>query len=151
ARMKKDPTRDLTDVSNVLTGLLQDLGAASRLAGITFMACEQAGRKEGYRDLFKHVAESPEEDRRSLSGMSVRALGTRTEWTAEDRALIWDCLDMSPTSIRVRRAVVEALASHPHADNIKPLLALIPKIPAEDTHLKYAARLALRNSLQKVE
>src|SRR5262245_4520809 len=65
-RLKKDPKYELIEVSNVLLNLVNDLEAASRLAGITFMACEQAGRDEGYRTVFKHVAESPEEDRRRL-------------------------------------------------------------------------------------
>ncbi len=46
------------------------------------------------------------------------------------------------------RAILETMTAQPSTDNVKPLLALIPKIPAEDTHLKYAARLALRNSLR---
>jgi putative heme-binding domain-containing protein len=40
------------------------------------------------------------------------------------------------------------LIAHPHADNVAPLAALIQKCPAEDTHLRYAAREALRNALR---
>ncbi|HET6575617.1 MAG TPA: c-type cytochrome, partial [Fimbriiglobus sp.] len=48
---------------------------------------------------------------------------------------------------RFQRAWVEALIAHPHADNVAPLVALIQKCPAEDTHLRHAARIALRNTL----
>jgi hypothetical protein len=49
------------------------------------------------------------------------------------------------------RALLENMAEFPNVDNIKPLLTFIPTIPADDTHLKYAARLALRNSLQRID
>lgn len=62
------------------------------------------------------------------------------------RAEVLECLhDKSP---HVTRAAVEALIAHPHPDNVAPLVALIQKCPAEDTHLRHAARVALRNALR---
>ena len=47
-----------------------------------------------------------------------------------------------------KRAAIDALAAHPHADNVAPLVKLIHDCPAADTHLKFAARVALRNALR---
>jgi putative heme-binding domain-containing protein len=47
----------------------------------------------------------------------------------------------------VRRAAADALARHPRADNIKPLLALWAETDTADTHLVHVARMALRDQL----
>jgi len=52
--------------------------------------------------------------------------------------------DSSPL---VQRMAAEALAQQTQVDGVKPLVELIAKVPAEDTHLLYMARLALRNQL----
>ncbi len=57
-------------------------------------------------------------------------------------------LEVAEGKPRVQRVVVDVMAAHPHADFVKPLLALIPKIPADDNHLRHAARIALRNALE---
>ena len=46
-----------------------------------------------------------------------------------------------------RRAEVEALAGEPRADAVAGLVATIRDCPADDTHLKFAARVALRDCL----
>ena len=48
---------------------------------------------------------------------------------------------------RTARVAVDAMAAQPHADFVKPLLAFIPKIPGDDNHLRHAARIALKHSL----
>ncbi len=48
----------------------------------------------------------------------------------------------------IRRAAVDAIVSHPHPDFIKPLTELVKKLPTEDNHLRYAARMALRNCIE---
>ena len=47
--------------------------------------------------------------------------------------------------------LVEAMTFHPHADFVAPLVELLKKCPPDDTHLKYAARVALRNCLRDDE
>ena len=47
----------------------------------------------------------------------------------------------------VRRAAAEALGRHPSPDNLRPLLDLLHGVPADDTHLVHAARIALRDQL----
>ena len=47
----------------------------------------------------------------------------------------------------VRRCAAEALANHPAYENVRPLLALVQRVPEKDTHLLYVARKALRDQL----
>ncbi len=49
------------------------------------------------------------------------------------------------------RAAVAYLADHPHPDLILTLAKFIPGIATDDTHLRHAARIALRNSLVAVK
>lgn len=46
-----------------------------------------------------------------------------------------------------QRKAVETLTGHPATQNILPLVEFLIRCPESDTHLKYAARVALRNSL----
>lgn len=65
--------------------------------------------------------------------------------SANSKKLLIDSLqDKSPL---VQRGAAEALAQRPDVAAVKPLLNLLAKIPAEDTHLKHMARIALRNQL----
>ncbi len=48
----------------------------------------------------------------------------------------------------VRRCAVESLARHPSEDNLRPILDVIHTALPEDTHLTYAARIALRAQLE---
>jgi len=45
----------------------------------------------------------------------------------------------------VQRCAADALGQHPDASHVRPLLALRSKVPADDTHLLYVVRMALRN------
>ena len=56
---------------------------------------------------------------------------------------------LSDTSAHVQRAAADALAANPHADNLPPLLALLARAPAADTHLTHVVRLALREQLRQ--
>ncbi len=49
---------------------------------------------------------------------------------------------------RQQRAAAEFFIEHPQAAAVEPLARLIPTIPSEDTHLRHAARIALRNCLR---
>jgi putative heme-binding domain-containing protein len=48
----------------------------------------------------------------------------------------------------VQRAAADALGRHPAASNVKPLLELRRAVPAEDTHLLYVVRMALRDQFR---
>src|SRR5690242_14445301 len=47
----------------------------------------------------------------------------------------------------VQRAAADALARHPVPENVRPLLDLRHAVPADDTHLLHAVRMALRDQL----
>jgi putative heme-binding domain-containing protein len=51
----------------------------------------------------------------------------------------------------VRRAAADALGTHPDVANLRPLLDLRRAVPADDTHLLYVVRWAIRNQIQGVE
>jgi len=51
----------------------------------------------------------------------------------------------------VKRCSAEALAAHPAAENVAPLLALWKGTPKEDDHLIHSTRIALRNQLRSKE
>jgi putative heme-binding domain-containing protein len=48
----------------------------------------------------------------------------------------------------LRRAACDALAAHPAAENVAPLLTLLRTTPPDDDHLIHATRIALRNQLR---
>jgi putative heme-binding domain-containing protein len=48
----------------------------------------------------------------------------------------------------VRRAAADALGAHVDAANVRPLLDMLASVPAEDTHLLYKVRVALRDQLR---
>ncbi len=63
---------------------------------------------------------------------------------AERRLALAGLEDDSP---HVQRAAADALGRHPHAEHIRPLLALRHRAPPRDTHLVHVVRMALRNQL----
>ncbi len=80
---------------------------------------------------------------------AVRVLAERKNWTAEQRQLVLNAL--KDDDAFARRAAADALGRHPAADNIRPLLDLRAKVPADDTHLLHVVRLALRDQLRPAE
>ena len=67
------------------------------------------------------------------------------EWSdAEHELVLHGLKDESP---HVQRAAADALALHPAAENVRPLLDLREATKPEDTHLVQAVRIALRNQL----
>ena len=89
--------------------------------------------------------------RNNSQGTSIRALDSRAKWgrSASERS----CSTSSSRSMHPHqtRAAVEAVTFHPHADFVAPLVELLKKCPPDDTHLRYAARVALRNCLRDNE
>jgi putative heme-binding domain-containing protein len=61
------------------------------------------------------------------------------------RALIISLLEDSDA--HVRRAAADALGVFPAQANVEPLLQVLEKTPAADTHLRHVVRMALRDSL----
>ncbi|MBX9625811.1 MAG: c-type cytochrome [Gemmataceae bacterium] len=87
----------------------------------------------------------------------ARGLAVRKEWGEGIRKVVAGLIGAARNpkteavalrDPKVTRAAVEAVIAHPHADFVKPLVELIPKVPADDTHLAQAARIALRNCLR---
>ena len=78
-----------------------------------------------------------EGERKLLVGM----LKTREDPRAEAQTVAF-------RSAHAQCAIVEAIAAHPHADFVKPLVEMLGKIPAGDATLRHAARIALRNCLR---
>jgi putative heme-binding domain-containing protein len=85
---------------------------------------------------------------------AVRVLGARSEWDTKVREAIISLLTPDAkieNGFRrwsLVRATAEALIAHPHVDNVAPLVKLIQTCPKDDTHLRHAARIALRNALR---
>jgi putative heme-binding domain-containing protein len=86
--------------------------------------------------------------------VALRVATARQQIAADLRTTI--CAQLTPDAAikddhlrwTVVRAATAALAAHPHADNVAPLAKLIASCPKDDTHLLYAARMALRNTLR---
>jgi glucose/arabinose dehydrogenase len=76
-----------------------------------------------------------------------RILAETHPWTAGHRDLSIQALDDSDAL--AARCAADALAQHPRSENIQPLLALLNRAPApsEDTHLRHAIRIALKQQL----
>ncbi|MBX9626241.1 MAG: hypothetical protein K2X82_20750, partial [Gemmataceae bacterium] len=122
----------------------------SAAAGWVASAAEAGG--VGVADLYPYLVEAAKTVRPPLtpdqySTLVMRAMGSHPRWVEQHRKTALRVLAEFDAP-RLRRATVQAVAAHPHADFVKPLVELIPTIPADDTHLGLAARIALRNCLR---
>ena len=77
---------------------------------------------------------------------ALRIIGEQPTLAADDRALAE--LALREPSPHARRVAVEILGRHPAWVELQPLLAMHHEVPAEDTHLLYTVRLALRDHLR---
>src|SRR5688572_607092 len=76
---------------------------------------------------------------------AMRVLAETPKWADAQHMLATDgSKDADPL---VQRCAADALGMHPAAEHIRPLLELRRRVPAEDTHLLYVVRMALRNQL----
>lgn len=83
-----------------------------------------------------------------------------TTWTGKDIRLapnginvadvMYEILDKEDNAF-MRRMVVEALYSHPHVGNNRPLLQVLNSIDKKDDHLRTTIRVALRESLRPLD
>jgi putative heme-binding domain-containing protein len=77
---------------------------------------------------------------------ATRVADLRKEWTPALAEAVR--AGLSDADAIVRRVTTEALGSHPVAENFRPLLDLVQRVPKEDDHLAYSARVALRDHLR---
>ena len=73
----------------------------------------------------------------------LRELAAKKELTETDRKVLLEALKKDA---RLARAAVDAMVAHPHEAFAEPLLEFAVGIDAKDTHLKHAAKIALRDS-----
>lgn len=124
----------------------------SRVLAPPLTLVERAGlmKDEGYQKLsslilmVQEASGGPE-----LAVGMARALASRGDWGDGARSAAKGLLQLK--SPQVQRAAAEAITFHPHVDFVKPLVELLKATPAEDTHLRHAARIALRNCLRDDE
>ena len=76
----------------------------------------------------------------------VRAFAERSQWNTLDFMELRDFL--KDDNAIVRRVAADALGRHPQSGNVSGLIHLIEETSAEDTHLMYVARIALRDQLR---
>lgn len=82
-------------------------------------------------------------------GHFTRALASRATLGEKDREFVAMVLSAQlGLSPHARRAAAEAAILHPHADFVQPLLEALRATPADDSHLRHALRVALRNCLR---
>jgi putative heme-binding domain-containing protein len=93
--------------------------------------------------LLSTAAADPE---RGLRVHVQRILAERKELNDAQRELALAALKDSDAL--VQRCAAVTLGRHPRPDNLQPLLALVHAVPPADTHLLYAARRALCDTLQ---
>jgi putative heme-binding domain-containing protein len=136
--------------TQTLQNLLLDPARASSVAGWLLFA-DQAAQVERtkYRDLINY-AKMQNFARDQHSTLVMRALNSRETWEQEDREVVLDILK-SFDAVKLTRVVVESIGMHPHADFVRPLIAVIEEAEAGDTALKHAARIALRNCLRDAD
>jgi putative heme-binding domain-containing protein len=85
--------------------------------------------------------------RDSDRGVRVHVMKMLAERTWDSSPLVLAALDDSDAF--VRRAAADALARHPSAHHVQPLLDLWGSTPLDDTHLVHTARMAVRDQLLK--
>jgi putative heme-binding domain-containing protein len=95
------------------------------------------------KDMQEHKLLKPE----WIGGQFVKVMSNRPDWGQDERKIILNLLK-SFDSVHLRFACVEAVTFHPSAEFVQPLIEVLKKCPAEDTHLRQAARIALRNCLR---
>jgi putative heme-binding domain-containing protein len=95
------------------------------------------------------LAACTRDDDSRLRVHAMRVLAEMPNWTQEQHDIVlFHLKDSDPL---VERCAVDALGQHPDVNNMRPLLNARHKAPADDTHLIYVLRMALRNQLRAPE
>jgi putative heme-binding domain-containing protein len=93
------------------------------------------------------LAAATKDDSLGVRVHAQRVLSEREKWNADERGLA--LAGLKDASSDVRRAAADALGRHPAPDDLRPLLDLRAAVPADDTHLLYVVRMALRDQFLK--
>ncbi len=128
-----------------------------RAAGVVgwILCIKEAGKTPGSLEAYKNIVKYAKDSQNKikpeqLTGQLVRALASRPNWDEAERKLLLDIFK-SFDSIHQKRACIEAVIQHPHADFVKPVIETLNGGVAADTHLRQAARIALRNCLRDMQ
>lgn len=123
--------------------LLQDGMATTPQRAFGLWVIERLGGLDAV--LAQRLADDPE---RQVRVQLVKALAERAKWDSVeiDIAGLVRC-QLADADPFVRRAAADALGRHPSIKNIRPLVDLSYAVPADDTHLLHAVRMALRDQL----
>jgi putative heme-binding domain-containing protein len=77
---------------------------------------------------------------------NARFAAAKLTWTEDERKRAVSHL--TDKNLKQRRAWVDAVIFHPHSDFVEPLIEVLKKCAADDTHLRQATKIALRNCLR---
>jgi putative heme-binding domain-containing protein len=113
--------------------------ASSRIHGLWVLECLHALDEP----ILEACVKDPEP---SIRIHAMKVLVERKEISSGERE--WVISSLQDKDAFVQRAAAEALSTHPSAANLKPLLGLRHGVPADDTHLLYMVRMALRNQFK---
>jgi len=92
------------------------------------------------------LAANAKDESRDVRTHAMKVMSEMATITADQRALLINALQDKDAF--VARAAADALGRHPAVENIKPLMDQRAKVPADDTHLLYVVRMAIRNQLK---
>jgi len=138
----------------LLTKLLKQPERAASVAGWNMFISEAAPNPPQVKDYegLVNYAKDPKREVKPewLTGQVVRALSSRPKWGDDERKLLLDIFT-SFDSIHQTRAAIEAVIAHPHEDFVKPVIEVLRRCTADDSHLQHAARIALRNCLRDAD
>jgi putative heme-binding domain-containing protein len=81
--------------------------------------------------------------------LRARIAAAGATWTAEERKEA--VARIADTNAKLKRAWVDAVIAHPHKDFVEPLIEVLKKCAPDDTHLRQAAKIALRNCLRDAD
>jgi putative heme-binding domain-containing protein len=139
------------DIPNPVERMKKSPGAAPAVFAWLVSIAQAGGKTVPVSEYLKLFGAKGEVSTRieEHQGHFVRAITGRASLNDEERQFVAGVLSPEvPLSPHARRAAAEAAVLHPHADFVQPLLAALKKCAPEDSHLRHALRVALRNCLR---
>lgn len=128
--------------------LLRDLLASEKASAWQWIhalwVLERGGALDG--DFLSKGAKHPD---RGVRVHAQRILSEREVLTPSQQRLAVDGL--ADEDANVRRAAADALGRHPSPNNVRPLLDLRHRVPADDRHLLHVVRMALRDQFRSAD
>jgi putative heme-binding domain-containing protein len=92
------------------------------------------------------LASAAQDSDRRLRIHAMRIFAETPHWTPEQHAIVVAALH-DPDAL-VERCAADALGQHPALEDVRPLLDARHQVPADDTHLLYVLRMALRDEMR---